>query len=294
MQLPIRQRGKGMNDISTLKQVLLFSFMDEAELAAIRALMTAYTYAPGQVILREGERGNAFHVVVQGHVQILVQDAGGHELLVDEVGIGGFFGELSMLTGEPRSVRAKASDQVTTLVLKREEFFGFLRHHPETTIEVLMTLGQRLHRTDKLLRQTVSRNVNELVDERLTLGQRVADTIAEFSGSIAFLVFNGLFFALWLIWNQPWIPADHFDPFPFGLLTMIVSLEAIFLSIFLLVSQNRQAAKDRLAANIDHQVNTKAEIEIGLLLRRVDDLERSVHYNHAEQCALIRTAMGQG
>ncbi len=130
--------------------------------------------------------------------------------------------------------------------------------------------------------------MNELADERLTLGQRIADTIAELSGSIAFLVFNGLFFAIWLLWNQPWIPADHFDPFPFGLLTMIVSLEAIFLSIFLLVSQNRQAAKDRLAATIDHQVNMKAEIEVGLLLSRGDDLEQSLHHNHAEQCALIR------
>jgi uncharacterized membrane protein len=278
-----------MSDIPTLKQVPLFSLMDADALAAVRALMTTYTYAPGQVILREGERGNAFHVVVQGQVQILVQDASGHELIVDDIGVGGFFGELSMLTGEPRSVRAKAIDQVTTLVLHRVEFFTFLQQHPQTSIEVLMTLGQRLHRTDKLLRQTVSRNVNELADERLTLGQRIADTIAEFSGSIAFLGFNGLFFAIWLLWNQPWIPADHFDPFPFGLLTMIVSLEAIFLSIFLLVSQNRQAAKDRLAATIDHQVNMKAEIEVGLLLSRVDDLERSLHHNHAEQCALIRT-----
>jgi CRP/FNR family cyclic AMP-dependent transcriptional regulator len=283
-----------LKDLATLKQVPLFSGMDADELAAIRALMTAYTYAPSQVILREGERGNAFHVIVQGQVQIMVQDASGHELIVDEIGIGGFFGELSMLTGEPRSVRAKAIDQVTTLVLQRTEFFTFLEQHPQTAIEVLMTLGQRLHRTDKLLRQTVSRNVNDLVDERLTLGQRVADTIAEFSGSIAFLMFNGLFFAIWLLWNQPWIPADHFDPFPFGLLTMIVSLEAIFLSIFVLVSQNRQATKDRLAASIDHQVNTKAEIEIGLLLRRLDDLERSVHHNHAEQCALIRTVAGHG
>ena len=257
-----------MSDIPTLKQVPLFSLMDTDALIELRALMTSFTFAPGQVILREGERGNAFHVVVQGRVQILVQDAGGNELVVDEVGIGGFFGELSMLTGEPRSVRAKALDQVTTLVLQREEFFGFLQRHPGVAIEVMTTLGQRLHRTDKLLRQTVSRDVNELIDEQSTLGQRIADTIAAFSGSIAFLVFNILFFATWLLWNQPWIPADHFDPFPFGLLTMIVSLEAIFLSIFLLVSQNRQAGKDRLAATIDHQVNRKAEIEIGLRSKR--------------------------
>jgi uncharacterized membrane protein len=281
-----------MSDIPTLKQVPLFSLMDEDALIEVRALMTTFTFAPGQVILREGERGNAFHVVVQGHVQILVQDAGGHELIVDEVGIGGFFGELSMLTGEPRSVRAKAIDQVTTLVLQRVEFFDFLRQHSEIAIEVLMTLGQRLHRTDKLLRQTVSRDVNELLEDQLTLGQRIADTIAEFSGSIAFLIVNAIFFATWLLWNQPWVPADHFDPFPFGLLTMIVSLEAIFLSIFLLVSQNRQAAKDRLAATIDHHVNRKAEIEIGLVLRRLDDLERSIQHNHAEQRALIHIAGG--
>jgi CRP/FNR family transcriptional regulator, cyclic AMP receptor protein len=281
-----------VNDLSTLKHVPLFNGMDTDAVAALHALMTTHTYAPGQVILREGEQGNAFHVVVEGQVQILVRDAGGHELVVDEIGIGGFFGELSMLTGEPRSVRARAIGRVTTLVLDREPFFAFLEQHPKTTIKVLMTLGHRLHRTDQLLRQTVSRNVNDLADDQLTLGQRVADTIAEFSGSIAFLVINGIFFAFWLLWNQPWIPADHFDPFPFGLLTMIVSLEAIFLSIFLLVSQNRQAAKDRLAATIDHQVNLKAELEIGLLLRRLDDLERSMQHNHVEQCALIRTGAG--
>ena len=278
-----------MNDFATLKEVPLFDGMDATALSALYALMTPYNYAPGQVILREGERGDAFHIVMHGQVHILVQDAGGHELLMDNLGIGDFFGELSMLTGEPRSVRAVASDKVTTLVLQRGEFFTFLEQHPRTTIKMLTTLGKRLHRTDQLLRQTVSRDVNELADEQMSLGQRIADVIAEFSGSIAFLFINGLFFAVWLLWNQPWLPTDHFDPAPFGILTMIVSLEAIFLSIFLLVSQNRQAAKDRLAATIDHQVNSKAELEIGLLLKRVDDLERSVQHNHAEQSALIRT-----
>src|SRR6185503_6893170 len=89
--------------------------MDDDERSGVRMLMAAHAYAPGQVILREGELGDRFHVVVSGHVQFLVRDAGGHELVVDEVGVGGFFGELSMLTGEPRSIRAKAIDAVTTL-----------------------------------------------------------------------------------------------------------------------------------------------------------------------------------
>ena len=124
----------------------------------------------------------------------------------------------------------------------------------------------------------MSRNVNELAEERLTLGERIADSIAEFSGSMPFLIGNAVWFGLWILWNQPWFPGADFDPFPFGLLTMIVSLEAIFLSIFVLISQNRQSLKDRLAAEIDHQVNTKAEIEIGLVLRRLDDLEEGLRY----------------
>jgi len=283
-----------VDELDVLKRVPLFSRMDADELSSVRALMAAHGYAPGQVILREGELGDRFHVVVSGHVQFLVRDAGGHELIVDEVGVGGFFGELSMLTGEPRSIRAKAIDAVTTLALDRDKFFAFLQQHPPAAIDVLTTLGHRLHRTDRLLRQSVSRNVNEIINEKLTISQRIADTIAEFSGTVAFLMINVVWFGAWLVWNELWASGAAFDPFPFGLLTMIVSLEAIFLSIFVLISQNRQAAKDRIAAEIDHQVNTKAEIEIGLVLGRLDDLERSMHYNHHEQCALLGELAGAG
>ena len=280
-----------MDDIAVLKQVPIFSTMDDEEITGLRVLMDANTYAPGQVIMREGEPGDYFYVVVRGEVQFLIQDASGQELIVDESGPGSFFGELSMLTGEPRATRVKAVDQVTTLALDRDEFYAFLQRHPHAAIDVLTVLGQRLRRMDGLLRQSVSRNVNELADEQLTLGQRIADMIAEFSGSIAFLAINAIWFGGWLLWNQSWFPGYDFDPYPFGLLTMIVSLEAIFLSIFVLVSQNRQSAKDRLAAEIDHQVNTKAELETGLVLRRLDDLERLLCYQHDEQRVLLHAAV---
>jgi uncharacterized membrane protein len=267
--------------VEVLKDIPLFSEMDHDEVSGIYALMGRHTYAPGQVIMRQGEPGDYFYVVVRGQVQFLVPDANGQELIVDEVGPGGFFGELSMLTGEPRSARVKAIGEVTTLALDRVEFLNFLQQHPHAAIDVLTVLGQRLHRTDTLLRQSVSRNVNELAEEQLTFVQRIADAIAEFSGSILFLIINAIWFGAWILWNQPWWSRYNFDPYPFGLLTMIVSLEAIFLSIFVLISQNRQAVKDRLAAEIDHQVNTKAEIEIGLVLHRLDDLEESLRYRQA-------------
>lgn len=277
----------GLDDVEVLKEIPLFSEMDHEEVSTVFSLMDRHTFAPGQVIMRQGEPGDYFYVIVQGEVQFLVQDAGGRELVIDEVGPGGFFGELSMLTGEPRSARVRAVGEVTTLALDRTEFFNFLQQYPHAAIDVLTVLGQRLHRTDTLLRQSVSRNVNELVEEQLTLGQHIADAIAEFSGSMPFLVGNLVWFGVWILWNQSWFPGFDFDPFPFGLLTMIVSLEAIFLSIFVLISQNRQAAKDRLAAEIDHQVNTKAEIEIGLVLHRLDDLEEGLRYHQEEQRRLL-------
>ena len=277
-----------MDDIARLRQVPLFSAMDDDELTSLRAIMGMDTFAPGQVIMRTGEYDDLFYVVVQGNVQFAVEDASGQELIVDDVGRGGFFGELSMLTGGPRLARVKAVDAVTTLALERGEFFDFLQQHPHAAIDVLTVLGQRLHRTDRLLHKSVSRNVNEIAEKQLTLGQRAADAIAEFSGSIPFLIGNAVIFLVWLVWNQSWFPLPGFDPFPFGLLTMIVSLEAIFLSIFVLISQNRQATKDRIAADIDHQVNTKAEVEIGMMLRRLDDLEQSIQYNHGEQTGLLR------
>src|SRR5262245_48249520 len=138
----------GLDNVESLKEIPLFSEMDQEEVSTVFSLMDRHIFAPGQVIMRQGEPGDYFYVVVQGEVQFLVQDAGGQELVIDEVGPGGFFGELSMLTGEPRSARVKAINEVVTLALDRIEFFNFLQQYPHAAIDVLTVLGQRLHRTD--------------------------------------------------------------------------------------------------------------------------------------------------
>jgi CRP/FNR family cyclic AMP-dependent transcriptional regulator len=283
-----------MDDIAVLKEVPLFSGMDDEEVIAIREIMDLGIFAPGEVIMREGEPGDNFYVVVQGNVQFSMQLADGHEMVIDEVGPGGFFGELSMLTGEPRSARVQALDAVTTLALDRTVFLTFLEAHPHTAMDVLTVLGRRLHRTNSLLQQTVSRNVNEVAQENLTLGQRMAEAITEMSGSIPFLLVHAVLFIGWILWNQPWFPSYHFDTRPHDMLALVVGLEATLLSLFVLSSQNRQDSRDRLARDIDHQVNTKAEIEIGLILRRLDDMERTLHHYYAEQCALIAKAPANG
>ena len=157
-------------------------------------------------------------------------------------------------------------------------------------MDVITAMGNRLRRTVQMLRHTASRNVNREVADSRSQVERVADWIAAFSGSIAFLMIHIVIFAVWILLNVNWLPGwkpPMFDPFPFGLLTMVVSLEAIILSVFVLLSQNRQAAKERIRGDIEYEVNLKAELEIahlhekmdrlhGEALRRLDEIQQLV------------------
>lgn len=269
-----------------LREVPLFSEMDEQEVAGIRAIMDERKFKPGQVIIREGDIGDLFYVITEGHAEIFIRDASGSDIILHEAGPGDFFGELSMLTNEPRTARVRAIDPLTTLVLERDEFFNFLRTHTHAAIDVMVELGGRLHQNDLLLRRIASRNVNEVEEEQMTLGQRVADKVADTIGSWPFIITQTVILTVWIILNiTAWI--NHWDPYPFILLNLMLSFQAAYSGPVIMMSQNRQAAKDRLAAEIDHQVNTKAELEINNLIRRLDELEITGEENHAELKHLI-------
>ena len=269
-----------------LREVPLFSEMDEQEVAGIRAIMEEMKFKPGQVIIREGEAGDLFYVITEGHAEVLIRDADGTELILNEVGPGGFFGELSMLTNEPRAARVRATDRVTTLVLERDEFFNFLHTHAHAAIDVMVELGGRLRENDAILRRMVSRNVNEMDEEQMTLGQRVADKVADTIGSWPFIITQSIILTIWITLNAI-ILIKHWDPYPFILLNLALSFQAAYSGPVIMMSQNRQSLKDRLAAEVDHQVNTKAEIEINNLMRRMDELEISIEGNHSEMKKLL-------
>jgi CRP/FNR family transcriptional regulator, cyclic AMP receptor protein len=271
-----------------LREVPLFSEMDEQEVDGIRTIMQEMKFKPGQVIIREGEVGNLFYVITEGQAEIIIRDAGGSELVLHKAGPGDFFGELSMLTNEPRSARVRAVENLTALALERDDFFEFLRTHTHAAIDVMVELGGRLRENDHILRSMVSRNVNEVEEERLTFGQRIADKVADTIGSWPFIITQSIILMVWIVLNiAAWI--NHWDPYPFILLNLMLSFQAAYAGPVIMMSQNRQSAKDRLAAEIDHQVNTKAELEINNLMRRMDELELSVEENHSELRGLIGT-----
>ncbi len=269
-----------------LREIPLFSEMDEQEVAGIRSIMDEKKFKPGQIIIREGDVGDLFYVITEGQAEIIIRDANGSDVVLHEAGPGDFFGELSMLTNEPRSARVRAVESLTTLVLERDEFFNFLRTHTHAAIDVMVELGGRLHENDAILRRMASRNVNEVDEERMTLGQRVADKVADTIGSWPFIIIQTIILTIWIIINWVgWI--KRWDPYPFILLNLMLSFQAAYSGPVIMMSQNRQSAKDRIAAEVDHQVNTKAELEINNLIRRLDELEISVEDNHSELKKLL-------
>ncbi len=270
-----------------LHEVPLFSQMDNDEIAGIRDIMEEIKFKPEQIIIHEGEVGGLFYIITEGTVQVSISNADKEQIVLQEIEPGGFFGELSMLTNEARSAQVRALTDVTVLGLERHEFFEFLGRKPHAAIDVLLVLGGRLHTMDNVLRRMVSRNVNEVEEDQLTIGQRIADTVADTIGSWRFIIFQTTALTIWIILNvTAWM--NHWDPYPFILLNLMLSFQAAYSGPFIMMSQNRQSSKDRISAEIDHQVNQKAELEVGLLLQRMTDLENQVVENQKELKALLQ------
>jgi len=254
-----------------LGTVPLFKLLDASERGDLERVLKRRDYAVGEKVFSLGEPGDSLYIVGTGCVELFVKDNAGARIVLALCGPGEVFGELSLFDGGARTANALCIESATLLVLDRDDLLAFLRKHPDAALDLLTTMGHRIRSTDEILRRRVARNINEEMEVRSTTLERAADLIAEYSGSIQFLVLNAVWFLLWIVWNSlSFVP--HFDPYPYGFLTMVVSLEAIFLSIFVLVSQNRQAAKDRLRADAEYEVNLKAELEITHLHEKVDFL----------------------
>jgi len=266
-----------------LAEVPFFQLMDEQERDSLAAVLEEVKIPAGKIVWEYGEPGDSLYVIRSGQVEVFLKDDTGNRVVLETAGPGDHFGELSLLDKGARSASVVVTSDLEALRLDRDELEKFLHKHPDAALDMLTVMGRRLRQNVELLRHTASRNVNEEIKDLRTIVQRAADWIADFSGSMPFLAGNAALFFVWIALNLNWIPGiQAFDPFPFGLLTMAVSLEAIFLSIFVLISQNRQAAKDHVRSDIEYDVNLKAELEIAHLHLKVDRLHSDLLAKLAE------------
>jgi uncharacterized membrane protein len=273
-------------DAALLAEVPFFQFLDDQEREELSKQLDVVEFQAGQTIFSYGDPGDSLYVIRRGEVEIFFKDDTGARILLETGNHGSLFGELSLLDGGPRTATAVVTSDMEALRLDRADLDTFLRKHPAAALDLLAAMGRRLRFSAEKLRHTASRNVNEEVEDKRTKVERTADWIAEFSGSITFLMIHVVLFAVWILLNVEWVPsAPMFDPFPFGLLTMVVSLEAIILSVFVLLSQNRQAAKDRVRGDIEYDVNLKAELEVSHLHEKLDRLtaENAAYFDRLQK-----------
>ncbi len=264
-------------DAALLKEVPFFQLMDEQERTALAGVLDVVRVPANQLVFNYNDPGDSLYIVRAGAVEIFVTDDTGKRIVLETSGVGDYFGEISLLDSGPRTAAVVATEDLEALRLDRPDLEQFLNRYPSAALDMLAVMGRRLRASAEQLRHTASRNVNEEMEDHRTLVQKAADWIADFSGSMVFLALNALFFLVWIVANVDLVPGlPAFDPFPFGLLTMAVSLEAIFLSIFVLISQNRMAAKDRIRSDIEYDVNLKAELEVAHLHEKVDRLQGDV------------------
>jgi uncharacterized membrane protein len=253
-----------------LADVELFEHLDDEDRRRLAEVVDLRSMAAGTTLFGAGEPGDSLFVVRSGEVELFIRDTAGQKIVLAVAGPGEIFGELALLDRGARTATAIALTDTDLLELDREDLLLLFEKTPAAALRLLAAMGHMTRKADELLKTRVSRNVNEEVEERLSPLQRVADWIAWFSGSMPFLLINFIWFMGWIAVNTLPLGIRTFDPYPFGLLTMIVSLEAIFLSCFVLISQNRQAEKDHVRSDVEYEVNIKAELEVAHLHEKTD------------------------
>jgi CRP/FNR family cyclic AMP-dependent transcriptional regulator len=271
------------DEADSLSRIPLFQRLTPEELEQLAAEVDQVKFDPDETIFNEQDKGDALYVIEAGSVRIWVLDEDVEPVTLKELGPGEFFGELAVLDRGPRSTNATAIGETTLHRLSSDDFQAFLMKHPDVAIDVICEIGARMRQTNMLVSQRAARNINVEMEERSTIGQRVADRVASFGGSWTFIIIYVSFLAAWIGLNTfVLVHYGHgeggaqYDPYPYILLNLMLSMTAALQAPIIMMSQNRAAEKDRLAAEQDFKVNLKSELMLEELMRKSQGREAQI------------------
>ena len=258
-----------------LKHVPLFSLLDEDETAVLAAQVRLRTFTPRQRIYKIGDSSGKAYVVVSGRVRVSTVDQEQQEVVVDEPSHGEFFGFASMLEQTPHQTEAVAIDEAVCIEVDQEDIAVLLQRKPLAGMDMLRVLGRQFHASQQLVRVRANRHPNEVIEKDATFGERVADMVAGFGGSWTFIL--SFFFALIVYMSiDAALGKKAWDPYPYILLNLFLSMLASVQAPIIMMSQNRQDTKDRLRGELDYDVNRRAEAEIQGLARKLNVLGEKI------------------
>ena len=253
----------------TLRAVPLFSLLDDDELGVLASQVEIKKFAPRQRIYKIGDGDGRAYVMVSGKVRVTTVDDDHQEVVVDEPSHGEFFGFASMLEQTPHQTNATALEESVCIQVDRRDINVLLERKPHAGMDMLTVLGRQFHQSQQLVRVRASRNPNEVIEEDLTFGDRIADSVAHFGGSWSFIIICFAVFIAYVTTNVI-LRGAAWDPYPFILLNLFLSMLAAIQAPVIMMSQNRQDKKDRLRSELDFEVNRRAEAEIKNLSRKLN------------------------
>ncbi len=258
-----------------LRSVPLFSLLDDDETAVLAGQVDIRTFSARDRIYKAGDPGMQAYILLSGRVQVTTVDEDHQDVVVDEPGNGDFFGFASMLEQTPHQTSAIALEESVCLEVTRQDIAVLLERKPMAGMDLLTTLGRQFHAAQHLVRLRATRNANEIIEKEATLGERIADGVAGFGGSWTFII---TFSVVLIVYTTVNILLDHkaWDPYPFILLNLFLSMLAAIQAPVIMMSQNRQDTKDRLRSELDFDVNRRAEVEIQGLARKLNLLDEKV------------------
>jgi uncharacterized membrane protein len=268
-----------------LRQVPLFARLDDDETAVLAAQIEIRSFAARQRIYKIGEPGGRAYVMVSGMVRLTTIDEDHQDVIVDEPSSGEFFGFASMLDGTPHQTNAVALEETVCLEVDQEDIATLVQRKPHAAMDMLSVLGRQFHAAQQLVRGRTARNPNEIIEAEATFGERIADAVAAFGGSWTFII---MFFVTLFTYTtlNLGLGRSAWDPYPFILLNLILSMLAAIQAPVIMMSQNRTDKKDRLRGELDYEVNRRAESEVQSLSRKLnvladkmDDVEELVRKN---------------
>jgi len=255
-----------MDRIELVKAIPLFESLEDDDLHALANKLREVRIETGDRVFAQGDEGDAMYVIEEGAVDI-VAGSGKQKVIVASLFKQQYFGELALLDGAPRSATAVASRSTRLLALDRDDFVEFIKKRPDAALAIMHEVGERMRATNELMTRTVTRNVLEEEDQKLTFGERIADMVASFGGSWPFIFLFGGFMLVWMVWNSLLSVPLAFDPLPFMFLNLFLSTLAALQAPIIMMSQNRQSTKDKALAVNNFQVNLKNETSIDKILR---------------------------
>ncbi len=254
-----------------LRQVPLFALLDDDETSVLATQVEVRTFAPRQRIYRMGEPGGSAYVMVSGSVTVTTVDEDHQDVVVDQPGAGDFFGFASMMDGMAHQTNATAVEETVCIEIQQDDIAHLVTRRPHAAMDMLTVLGRQMHATQQLVRIRATRNANEIIEQEMTVGDRLADGVAGFGGSWTFiLIFMGILVVYAAV--NVVLRGSAWDPYPFILLNLFLSMLAAVQAPIIMMSQNRQDTKDRLRSELDFDVNRRAESEVQALSRKLNVL----------------------